>query len=189
MKNTCDCEMVFISGRKKRDARRTGTAGMSEYTIWAGIRYRCNPKSKSKTRSLRNIYLGRVKISSDWAASFFNFYRDIGPRPGKEFSVERKDGTHGYCKHNCEWETAKAQGINRALTRNKGPLPRGIFRERGVVTFKRIVRGREFYIHGFSSIPEAIKVSRIFEFIIRKFGQESGIEILCEMKNENVFLT
>jgi hypothetical protein len=44
--------------------------------------------------------------------SFENFLSDIGPRPSKFHTVERKDNSLGYSKENCKWATRKEQSRN-----------------------------------------------------------------------------
>jgi hypothetical protein len=48
----------------------------------------------------------------EWRDSFEAFYRDMGPRPTPEHSVDRRDGTQGYYPHNCRWATVIEQNNN-----------------------------------------------------------------------------
>lgn len=82
-----------------------------EYTIWLGMKRRCyNANVKNYDR-----YGGRgIKISQEWFYSFWEFYKDMGPRPSSEHSIERKDNSKGYCKENCKWATRKEQCRNRS---------------------------------------------------------------------------
>lgn len=56
-----------------------------------------------------------IAYAREWAV-FENFLRDMGERPAGT-SLDRKDGTRGYCKDNCRWATRKEQNSNRANTR------------------------------------------------------------------------
>lgn len=128
----CDCGAeTFASGPNlKRGATKscgcwkqmtagfgTKSHGMSktdEYKIWAGIKKRClNPKYKEF-----HLYGGRgITISARWAESFENFYADMGPRPSKSHSIDRKDNDGNYEPGNCRWATDVEQSHNSKQVR------------------------------------------------------------------------
>jgi hypothetical protein len=54
-----------------------------------------------------------IDISPDWRESFLNFYRDMGERPGKSFSLDRINSSLGYSKENCRWANASEQARNK----------------------------------------------------------------------------
>lgn len=80
----------------------------SEYRIWKSIKQRCtNPK----VECYKN-YGGRgITICERWL-KFENFLKDIGKRPGKQYSIDRIDNNLGYYKNNCRWATKKEQQRN-----------------------------------------------------------------------------
>jgi len=45
--------------------------------------------------------------------SFLAFLDDMGPRPGPDYSVERRNNNGNYSKDNCYWGTATDQANNK----------------------------------------------------------------------------
>ncbi len=85
----------------------------SEYKIWKGIRKRC---FNNKTKFFHN-YGGRgISICKRWLASFPNFFKDMGPRPSPQHSIDRINNNKGYSPSNCRWVTRKEQNSNTRRT-------------------------------------------------------------------------
>lgn len=58
-------------------------------------------------------YGGRgIAVCDEWLVDFSAFFRDMGNRPGPEYSIDRKDCNGNYCKDNCRWATQKEQTRN-----------------------------------------------------------------------------
>lgn len=93
--------------------RNHGMSRTSEHNTWKTMKQRCcNPNSKAFSR-----YGGNgITICERWK-SFDNFYADMGPKPSASHSVDRIDGSKGYCPENCRWATPKEQSQNRAFVR------------------------------------------------------------------------
>ena len=91
------------------------------YRSWEAMKARCNNPQNNRYR-----YYGAKGISyvSEWE-SFQNFLKDMGERPVGT-SLERKDGTKGYCKQNCCWATIEVQNRNRALHYNSSSGVKGV---------------------------------------------------------------
>lgn len=91
------------------------THGMSktqEFSIWVGLVQRAT----KQTHKDFPRWGGRgITVCERWQGpnGFANFLADMGPRPSKQHSVERKDNEKGYDPDNCEWATAIEQGNNR----------------------------------------------------------------------------
>lgn len=84
-----------------------------EYKIWASMLTRChNPNSISfKYYGARG-----VTVCDQWRNSFESFYAEVGPSPGKEFSLDRIDTLLGYCPGNVRWANRHVQNRNRRST-------------------------------------------------------------------------
>jgi hypothetical protein len=84
----------------------------SEYYTWTGMRQRCfNPKSCGY-----HHYGGRgITVCARWL-SFDNFIADMGPKPFKNYSLERIDVNGNYEPDNCIWADVKTQNGNRRNT-------------------------------------------------------------------------
>lgn len=124
----CDCgEIVPVGAQNlkrdvakscgclKREASTThGLSRTQEHRIWRGIMDRCHSVSYSKSKpKVWSRYGGRgIVVALEWH-DFSRFYKDMGPRPCSDMTVERLDNNGPYASWNCCWETRKAQGRNR----------------------------------------------------------------------------
>lgn len=83
-----------------------------EYRAWRNMRQRClNPKVPNYHR-----YGGRgITICEQWG-SFEVFLEDMGRKPSKERSLERRDNNEGYSPSNCYWASQEQQDNNKERT-------------------------------------------------------------------------
>ena len=80
------------------------------YRAWVSMHERChNPRHKKWKH-----YGGRgVRVCERWA-EYENFAEDMGPHPGKGWSLDRWPDKNGdYEPTNCRWATSKMQNDNR----------------------------------------------------------------------------
>lgn len=89
--------------------KRHGLTDTIEHRAWARIRRRCY----SPNYHNYHYYGGRgIRVCERWD-SFENFLADMGPRPGKGYSIERINNDGDYGPDNCKWATALEQSRNR----------------------------------------------------------------------------
>lgn len=95
----------------KEQVTTHGLKQSPEYVIWCSIKARCY----NSKHPYYDIYGGRgIAMSDEWKDSFEAFYRDMGPRPTENHSIDREKNNEGYSKKNCRWATDIEQGNNRS---------------------------------------------------------------------------
>ena len=97
---------------KKTCCRTHGLSSTLAAKSWYAMISRCNnPKDKDYPR-----WGGRgVRVCRRWL-KLENFIADMGERPSKRHSIERRDNDGNYCKSNCYWALPIQQMSNRRVT-------------------------------------------------------------------------
>ncbi len=113
---SCGCWKLKVmkTPERKKLVTKHGKVNTTIYRVWVRMKSRCyNPNDKAYS-----YYGGRgIAVSEDWM-NFENFYRDMGDKPGREYSLERIDNEKGYSRENCRWATMLEQGQNRRGNRH-----------------------------------------------------------------------
>jgi hypothetical protein len=109
-KRSCGCLAKDLVRQRNY---RHGLRKTPEYNIWRGMKGRC----LNSAGKYYSYYGGRgIGIDPSWM-DFVQFYRDMGPRPGPDYSIDRIDNDKGYGPDNCRWATPLEQTNNRRVTR------------------------------------------------------------------------
>jgi len=111
--NTMSCG-CYRSELMRKAKTKHGMSTSDEYKIWCGINNRCLNKNSISYKN----YGGRgIVVCDRWRRgnenAFMNFLADMGARPSRLHSIDRKDVDGNYCKENCRWATQKEQQRNR----------------------------------------------------------------------------
>jgi len=109
--NSCGCLQREMSAqRNTTHGHRKGSRVSPEYKAWADMLTRCYNPNQQHSR----YYGGRgITVCQEWRESFENFLADMGPHPGKGYSLERDDVNGPYCQQNCRWATQPEQSRNK----------------------------------------------------------------------------
>jgi len=101
------CGCLRNSERVAR-SKTHGLTGSPEYIAWSGMKARCfRPYAINYAN-----YGGRgITVAAEWL-SFEAFFRDMGPKPSPEHSLDRIDSNGNYCAENCRWATTAEQSRN-----------------------------------------------------------------------------
>ena len=75
------------------------------YTLWCNMRRHCQAKANHNWK----WYGARgIAVCKRWN-TFANFAADMGPHPGKGWSLDRINNSGDYRRGNCQWATQKTQ--------------------------------------------------------------------------------
>lgn len=86
-----------------------GMTGTPTYRTWKAMRQRCNDPKRDSYR----YYGGRgIKVCKRWD-SFERFLADMGNRPTKYHTLDRRNTNGNYTPSNCRWLHKRKQAGNR----------------------------------------------------------------------------
>jgi hypothetical protein len=107
---SCGCLVVEVTrARSAKHGFATRKNMAPEYHPWNSMMQRClNPKSDSYY-----LYGARGITVCDRWRDIREFIKDMGARPGPQYSLDRIDNNKGYIPGNVRWALAKNQANNR----------------------------------------------------------------------------
>ncbi len=106
---SCGClhrEITAARNRTHGQARRGQHS--PTYTSWRAMIERCY--SKGTSAFAKYGALG-IRVCPEWH-EYDAFLADMGERPSRNHSIDRRDGALGYSKSNCRWATSQEQCRN-----------------------------------------------------------------------------
>ncbi len=114
---TKSCGCLLSESTRKRFTKHghspTGGKVSSEYKSWLGMHSRCRGNDPDN----RRLYFDKhITVCERWN-DFSAFLNDMGNKPTPRHSIDRKDGSKGYCPDNCRWATPKEQANNNSRNR------------------------------------------------------------------------
>lgn len=109
--NTKSCGCLALEVRTTH-----GKSYSPEYMTWQAMKSRCNDSNHAKYYMYGAV---GIKVDSSWENSFEQFFTDMGTRPSRLHTIERRDGSLGYSKSNCVWADKETQANN---TKSNRPL-------------------------------------------------------------------
>jgi hypothetical protein len=106
------CAARNVAGSKHGDSSNGRVT--PEYGAWQSMKSRC---LKPNDRRFKWYGARGITVHSPWIDSFEAFLRDVGRRPSRLFSLERRNNNGNYEPGNVCWATSKEQGRNQRQTR------------------------------------------------------------------------
>lgn len=104
---SCGC---YNSERTIKQNTKHGRSGTSEYNTWLTIQRRCYEPTFIGYAN----YGGRgIAVCASWRDSFEAFFADMGLKPSKAHTIDRKNTNGNYEPDNCCWATRTQQANNK----------------------------------------------------------------------------
>jgi hypothetical protein len=107
---SCGC---FGKEQRRKALTTHGLTKTPEYWVFQHMHQRCeNPKDAE----YHNYGKRGICVSPRWKTVDV-FYKDMGPRPSPQHSLDRIDNNKGYYPENCRWTTSQTQNNNKRVNK------------------------------------------------------------------------
>lgn len=162
---SCGCRKLLPN----ESAAVHGLRGAPEYRVWASIIQRCtNPNNKGY-----RLYGGRgIKVCDEWR-EFSRFISDMGSRPSKDHTIERRNVNGDYCPDNCYWTDDDAiQAFNQNRKANNTSGKSGVYWRKARQKWVALIfpGGRQVRLGSFSKWEDAVAARKAAE--VKYYGME-----------------
>lgn len=151
---SCGCLKRELSiSRRTTHGHTSNRKASPEYRSWLHMLQR----STNPNNHRYSDYGGRgITVCESWL-SFENFLSDMGPRPSRKHSIDRKNNELGYCKANCRWATLTQQAHNTRKRRNNTSGSTGVCWRKDTHDWMAYItsNGKRRYLGHFNSLDEA----------------------------------
>ena len=163
---SCGC---LKNEKSKERMTKHGLRYHNDYRVWLNMRNRCNNPNSEDYK----YYGGKGIVVCDEWNDFAKFLEDMGPRPSKDYSIERLDGNKDYCKENCRWALQEEQVRNISIRSDNTSGVTGVQRAdkevQGVVY--------EYWVATWNTLDGKSKRKR---FSVLKYGEEKAKELAIQ---------
>lgn len=166
--NTRSCGCLKNEKSKERMTKH-GLRYHSDYKIWLNMRNRCNNPNSEDYK----YYGGKGIVVCDEWNDFAKFLEDMGPRPSKDYSIERLDGNKDYCKENCRWALQEEQVRNISIRSDNTSGVTGV--QRAAKEVQGVVY--EYWVATWNTLDGKSKRKR---FSLLKYGEEKAKELAIQ---------
>lgn len=103
---SCGCRQIDLTVKR---SFKHGLSKTPEYAIWNSMMGRCHNEENT---AYQDYGARGIQVCARWH-DFENFLEDMGKRPSKRLTIERKNNDEGYCKDNCFWAIRSQQARNK----------------------------------------------------------------------------
>lgn len=107
---SCGCLNSEKTTQRNIQSRKYKQGFELEKSSWTSMFQRCYNQDNNRYQ-----YYGArgITVCERWS-DFNNFLADMGPRPGKKYSLDRINNNDNYKPENCKWSTDKEQANNKS---------------------------------------------------------------------------